>query len=77
MSASAFKKALQQLTTLVVKVELAGEVDAATREAGAGELERLIALHEALAAGSSEPLKHQGWYDSTVARASALFGPAS
>ena len=81
-SKSAFKKALQKLTTTVVDAEIAKGADEATFEAlraeSVAQRQALISAHAALSAelGGSE-LPHQGWFEKTQSRAEALFGPLS
>ncbi len=78
-SLSAFKKAIQLLTTTVVKAE-ALEPDTAELSAlkteGLAQLEQLLTMHAVLAAGA-DPEKvrmHDNWFQQTVARARAVFG---
>ncbi len=83
--AGEFKKALQALTTTVVKAEVVvGEPDEAARAelraAGHLQWKRVLELHAALvgeqsASGADTPLPHGGWFEKTVARAEAAFGP--
>ena len=88
MSALAdFKKALQSLTTTVVKAEAAQESQGSSsdafelqRSASAAERRLLRETHAALVAELSAsapgaPLPHATWFAQTVARADALFGP--
>jgi hypothetical protein len=81
-----FKKALQTLTTTVVKAEAAqaegSNADAfeLQRAASVAERKLLRETHEALVAelGDSAPgatLPHATWFAQTVARAETLFGP--
>ena len=81
-----FKKALQTLTTTVVKAEAAqteGSSSAAfelQRAASVGERKLLRETHAALVAelSASAPgatLPHATWLAQTLARAEALFGP--
>jgi hypothetical protein len=88
MSALAdFKKALQSLTTTVVKAEVAQESQGSSsdafelqRAASAAERRLLRETHAALVAELSArapgaALPHATWFAQTVARADALFGP--
>jgi hypothetical protein len=77
-SVSAFKKAIQVLTTTVVKAESAdpdGSDFAALKTEGLAQLEQLLTMHAVLAVGAEEAArKHEGWFLQTVARARELFG---
>ncbi len=88
MSALAdFKKALQALTTTVVKAEAAQESQGSSsdafelqRAASVAERRLLRETHAALVAEQSAsapgtPLPHATWFAQTAARAEALFGP--
>jgi hypothetical protein len=84
-SRTAFKNALQSLTTIVVKAEAAHHQDEAAfqalREAGLAEWKRLRELHarfvaEVRAADPAAPVPHASWLESTEKRAEALFGPS-
>jgi hypothetical protein len=79
-----FKKALQTLTTTVVKAEAAQGSNADAfelqRAASVAERKQLRETHAELVAelGASAPgatLPHAAWFAQTVARAEALFGP--
>ena len=82
-----FKKALQALTTTVVKAEAAQESHGSSsaafqlqRAASVTERKLLRETHAALVAelSASAPgaqLPHATWFAQTVARADALFGP--
>ncbi len=78
-SVSAFKKAIQVLTTTVVRAE-SSEPDSAAfaslKTEGVAQLEQLLTLHAVLAAGAeTEKVRmHENWFLQTVARASELFG---
>lgn len=77
---SAFKKAIQTLTTTVVKAEAAepGSAELAALERdGRAQLEQLLAMHAemtAVAERDGTARTHQGWFEQTVARARAIFG---
>ncbi|CAN5916028.1 hypothetical protein BH11MYX3_BH11MYX3_11750 [soil metagenome] len=81
-SVSAFKKAIQVLTTTVVKAE-ALEPDsaefAALKAEGVSQLEQLLTTHAVLAAGAeTEKVRmHENWFLQTVSRARELFGVAA
>ncbi len=82
-----FKKALQTLTTTVVKAEAAQEAQGPSsdafelqRAASVAERKLLRETHAALVAelGAGAPeatLPHATWFAQTLARAEALFGP--
>jgi hypothetical protein len=81
---TAFKKALQKLTTTVVDAEAVKGTDASAfeelRTLGVAQWHELRTLHVALLAelAAIHPnarLPHKGWLEKTVARAGALFGP--
>jgi hypothetical protein len=81
---TAFKKALQKLTTTVVDAEAVQDTDASAfeelRTIGVAQWRELRTLHVALlaelAAGQPDArLPHKGWLEKTLARAEALFGP--
>lgn len=83
-SLNAFKNSLQALTTTVVKAEAARSESAAIfeelRVASVGQRQRLRETHATLAAelaakDAVAPLPHATWFEQTVARAAALFGP--
>jgi hypothetical protein len=87
-STTAFKNALQALTTTVVKAEAArGSNDAkaydALRAASVAQRQLLRETHDALVAelnptgatDAAATLPHATWFGQTVARAEALFGP--
>lgn len=80
-SVSAFKKAMQVLTTTVVKAEAAERSTPEfmeLHEQGLKQLEELLAIHAALEPteeGGRPP--HQTWFEQTVARARAVFGIAA
>ena len=88
MSALAdFKKALQSLTTTVVKAEAAQESQGSSSEAferqrAASTAERrllrethAVLVAELSASAPGTPLPHETWFAQTVARADTLFGP--
>jgi hypothetical protein len=88
-ASTAFKNALQALTTTVVKAEAAqGSNDAkavdALRAASIAQRQLLRETHDALVAelnatgatDTAAALPHATWFGQTVARAEALFGPA-
>lgn len=78
-SLSAFKKAIQLLTTTVVKAESC-EPDsaefAAFKTEGLAQLEQLLTTHAVLTAGAdTEKVRtHDNWFQQTVQRARELFG---
>jgi hypothetical protein len=78
-SVSAFKKAIQLLTTTVVKAESL-EPDssefAALKTEGLAQLEQLLTTHAVLTAGAeTEKVRmHENWFLQTVSRARELFG---
>jgi hypothetical protein len=83
-SPTAFKNALQALTTTVVKAEAVKGSNASAfevqRAASVAERKLLRETHDALIAelGASDPgtpLPHANWFAQTLARAEALFGP--
>ena len=83
---TAFKNALQTLTTTVVKAEAVKDVNAAKFEAMAAEsVPQRRALTEARAALMAElspnppegALPYENWFGQTLARAEALFGPVT
>ena len=84
-SSAAFKKALQTLTTTVVKAEAAQQganaaAFEALRVASVAQRELLRETHAALVAelgatAAEAELPHATWFGQTVARAEALFGP--
>ena len=78
---SAFKKAMQVLTTTVVKAERADPASAefaALAQEGRAQLEQLLTMHAVMAAAAQPGAErtHQGWFEQTVARARAIFGGA-
>jgi hypothetical protein len=82
---TAFKNALQALTTTIVKAEAVQGVNTAKFETMAAEsVPQRRALNEARAAlvaevsanASEATLPYENWYGQTLARAEALFGPA-
>jgi len=79
-SLSAFKKAIQVLTTTVVKAEAREPDDpefAALKTEGLAQLEQLLTLHAVLAVGAdTEKVRmHENWFLQTVQRARELFDP--
>jgi hypothetical protein len=81
---SAFKNALQALTTTVVDAEAARDSNPAAfeelRGASVARRQLLREKHAALVAelaedASDATLPHAGWFAQTLARAEALFGP--
>jgi hypothetical protein len=76
---SAFKKAMQTLTTTVVKAEAAEPASdefAALKRDGLVQLEQLLALHAEMARVAERDgttRSHQGWFEQTVKRARAIF----
>ncbi|HEY4175230.1 MAG TPA: hypothetical protein VGM90_00290 [Kofleriaceae bacterium] len=75
---AAFKKAMQQLTTTIVKAEAAPpDKKNLWHDEVRTQLEALLAVHAQLAADSTaDTLRHAGWFDQTVARARAVLGDA-
>lgn len=82
-SVSAFKKAIQLLTTTVVKAESCERDSAdfaALKTEGLAQLEQLLTMHAVLAAGPNPDAKartHEGWFLQTVTRAREIFGVAA
>jgi hypothetical protein len=83
---TAFKNALQALTTTIVKAEAVQGVNAAKFETMAAEsVPQRRALNEARAAllaefnasASETTLPYENWFGQTLARAEALFGPVA
>ena len=82
-SVTDFKKALQALSTIVVKAEAARGVDEAEFEAqrlaSVPQRWRVRAAYAALSEDWKSqppgPMPHEGWFLKTEARAEALFGP--
>jgi F0F1-type ATP synthase membrane subunit b/b' len=76
---AAFKKAMQQLTTTIVKAERAvpdSNERAQLQEEIRAQLETLLATHAELASsGASNERSHQGWFEKTVARARVVLAP--
>lgn len=85
---TAFKNALQALTTTVVKAEAAQSLNDskafdALRAASIAQRQLLRETHDALVAeldamgakDAASTLPHATWFGQTVARAEALFGP--
>ena len=84
-SLNAFKNALQALTTTVVKAEAAQGANAADfealRVASVAQRQLLRETHATLVAelaatDAAATVPHATWFQQTVARAQALFGPA-
>jgi hypothetical protein len=79
-SVSAFKKAIQVLTTTVVKAESAGPDSpdfAALKTEGLAQLELLLTMHAVLALatdGEGLARTHEAWFMQTVNRAREIFG---
>ena len=80
-SVSALKKAIQVLTTTVVKAEAAGPDSpqfAALKTEGLAQLEQLLTIHAVTALSGADgevtARKHEGWFMETVNRARAIFG---
>lgn len=77
---SAFKKAMQVLTTTVVKAESADPASAefaALKTEGLAQLEQLLTMHAVMAVAADSAgneRTHQGWFEQTVTRARAIFG---
>ncbi|CAN5709877.1 hypothetical protein BH11MYX2_BH11MYX2_00320 [soil metagenome] len=75
---AAFKKAMQQLTTTIVKAERTapdsterGKLNIDVR----AQLDALLALHIELAADATTGARpHQTWFDETVNRARVILG---
>jgi len=83
---TAFKNALQALTTTIVKAEAVRGVNEAKFEAMAAEsVPQRRALSDARAAlvaevsgnASEATLPYENWYGQTLARAEALWGPVT
>lgn len=77
-SVSAFKKAMQTLTTTLVKAESADPASpefAALKEQGLVQLEQLLTMHAVMTASPEQPArKHEGWFEQTITRARSVFG---
>ncbi|MDB4962600.1 MAG: hypothetical protein JWP01_2599 [Myxococcales bacterium] len=78
---SGFKKAIQVLTTTVVKAESADQDSpqfASLKTEGLAQLEQLLTMHAVLALGGDgtddSARKHEGWFLQTVNRAREIFG---
>ncbi len=77
-SLSAYKKAIQVLTTTVVKAESRDPTEpefAALKTEGLAQLEQLLTMHAVLAVGAdNEKVRmHENWFLRTVQRARELF----